>query len=111
MQVRLVGPKGTPSVVITTLLDTGASYSAFDEALATSVGYAVASLPLYTVKTASGASVAMRQINNASIEIEGRRVTAKRILLRKVTATPLLATRDVLVRTEFGIDSSFVYFD
>jgi hypothetical protein len=110
LQVRLYGPSGY-SLQIATLLDTGASYSAFDQALAVSVGYVLAKLPSYKVITAGGTSMSMLGINNAQLEIEGKKVTAKRILLRSISATPLIATRDVLLRTEFGVDSSDFYFD
>jgi hypothetical protein len=110
MQVRLLGPSGL-SILVATLLDTGASYSAFDQGLAVKVGYVLATLSPYTVTTASGATTSMLAINNAPLEIEGKVVTARRILLRSITATPILATRDLLLKTEFGIDSTSVYFD
>lgn len=110
LQVRLIGPRGK-SVLIVTLLDTGAAYSALDQAFAYQCGYAIASLPVVSIKLADGNLARMRAIPNAQLDIEGQAVTTKQILLLSSTATPILATRDLLLRTDFGVDSSALYFD
>lgn len=110
LQVRLIGPR--PSIMIATLLDTGAAYSIFDEALARRVGYALPSLPIVRITLANGRTARLRAILHALLEIEGRIVTIRRILLhRVVNATPLLAAKDLLPRTEFGYGTKSFFFD
>ena len=111
LQCRLIGPTGQQSVFVVTLLDTGAEYSVLNDAVATSVGYVVSSLPTLTITLANGTRVAMRYLANAIMEVEGKRVNVSRLLLTTVGVTPLLCPSDMISATEFAFDANNFYFD
>ena len=110
LQARLIGPLGV-SVVVATLLDTGAAYSVFDDALAVSVGFNTTGLPSMTVTLASGGTASMPYLTSVNLQIEAHTVPVARLLLTNVSATPLLCPQDVITATQFALDATNLYFD
>ena len=111
LEIRLIGASGRASSKFGALVDTGATYSAISLLIATNVGYTVTNLPTTSVKIATGNTVSFPYIQNALVEIEGHRVTAKRLLVNQTPAIELLAPEDLLNATEFAADAKEIHFD
>jgi len=109
-QVSLKGPRGT-SLPFMALLDTGASHSLVDQALAIGCGHAITGLSTLTIQLAGGASMAIPFIMNVTIVIERHSVVIPKLLLSPVSTTPLLAAQDFLLATEFGVDRRDIFYD
>jgi hypothetical protein len=109
--VRLRGPTGKYSSIITTLLDSGASYSGFDSALVAQAGYNIANLPSMSIVTANAGSTLVSHLAPADVEIEGVVYAVNRILVFRSNANPILSPSDFLLHSEFGFDQVDFFFD
>lgn len=110
-KVRLFDGSGRPSARVHAQLDTGADHTILPVVLATQLGYLQGILPRQSVRLANGSVATFSLLQNVHIGVERHKSPPVHVLLAPQGMPILLAARDLIAVTEFGLDAGDIYFD
>jgi hypothetical protein len=110
-KVRLIDAGGRASPRVPAQLDTGADYTILPEVLATALGYLTGYLPQRLVQLANGGAATCGHPRRATLAAAAGKSPPLDVLLAPMGMPILLASRDLLCVTEFGLDATDVHFD
>lgn len=110
-KVRLFGSSGNASSRAVAQLDTGADYTILPVVLARQLGYQPNNLQQQSVQLANGSTATFWLLRQVSLGVDGHRSQPLDVLLAPAGSPILLAARDLLKVTEFGLDPTDVHFD